>query len=77
VTDQGIGISEKELPYIFERFYRAHKGEKKEIKGSGLGLTIAKEIVTGHGGRIRAESIPGKGSTFTFELPVYNEDWSQ
>ena len=77
VTDQGIGISEKELPYIFERFYRAHKGEKKEIKGSGLGLTIAKEIVTGHGGRIRAESIPGKGSTFTFELPVYNEDWSE
>lgn len=78
VTDRGIGIPENELPYIFDRFYRAHKGENgREIKGSGLGLTIAKEIVTGHGGRIRAESTPGEGSTFTFELPVYDEDWSE
>ena len=78
VEDRGIGIPEDELPYIFDRFYRAHKGEKsREIKGSGLGLTIAKEIINGHGGRIHGKSAPGKGSLFAFELPVYNEDWSE
>lgn len=78
VEDRGIGIPKEELPYIFERFYRAHKGERnREIKGSGLGLTIAKEIINGHGGGIHGESAPGRGSLFTFELPVYNEDWSE
>ncbi len=78
VRDRGIGIFQEDLPYIFERFYRAHQGEKaREIKGSGLGLTIAREIVTGHGGKIRVESTAGEGSVFTFELPIYNEDWSE
>lgn len=65
VTDTGIGIPEEHLPYIFDAFYRG----KRDLKGSGLGLSIAKTIVEAHGGRIWVESIPGKGSTFSFTLP--------
>ncbi|MDA8340149.1 MAG: ATP-binding protein, partial [Nitrospiraceae bacterium] len=65
VKDTGIGISEDHLPYIFDAFYRG----KRDLKGSGLGLSIAKTIVEAHGGRIWVESIPGKGSTFSFTLP--------
>ena len=65
VTDTGIGIPEDHLPYIFDAFYRG----KRDLKGSGLGLSIAKTIVEAHGGRIWVESIPGKGSTFSFTLP--------
>ncbi|MCL4536018.1 MAG: HAMP domain-containing histidine kinase, partial [Nitrospirae bacterium] len=65
LKDTGIGISEDHLPYIFDAFYRG----KRDLKGSGLGLSIAKTIVEAHGGRIWVESIPGKGSTFSFTLP--------
>ena len=64
VKDTGIGIPEDHLPYIFDAFYRTGNS-----KGSGLGLSIAKTIIEGHGGRIWVESIPAKGSTFSFTLP--------
>ncbi len=64
VKDTGIGIPEDQLPYIFDAFYRAGNS-----KGSGLGLSIAKTIIEGRGGRIWVESIPAKGSTFSFTLP--------
>ncbi len=68
VSDTGIGILPEELPHIFEKFYRGRAEE--EVSGSGLGLSIAKQIVEAHGGKIWVESTPGQGSTFTFTLPV-------
>jgi signal transduction histidine kinase len=65
VEDTGTGIPEDQLPYIFDAFYRA----RRNTKGSGLGLTIAKTIIEAHGGRIWAESTPAKGSVFSFTLP--------
>jgi signal transduction histidine kinase len=70
VSDTGKGIPPKDLPVIFERFYRVDKSRARTTGGSGLGLTIAKRLVEAHGGTISAESQKGKGSTFTFTLPV-------
>jgi signal transduction histidine kinase len=70
VIDTGEGISAEDLPNIFERFYRVDKSRARSTGGSGLGLTIAKRLVEAHGGRIWAESEPGKGSIFSFTLPV-------
>lgn len=69
VTDQGIGISKADTEYLFERFYRVDKARSREQGGSGLGLAISKEVVELHGGQIWVDSIPGKGSTFSVELP--------
>ncbi len=69
VTDTGVGVSEEDLPYIFERFYRVDKARYDNNNESGLGLAIAKSIVEAHGGSISAESTPGKGTTFTILLP--------
>ncbi len=69
IHDNGIGISKEELPYIFERFYRADKSRNRTTGGSGIGLTIAKSIIQAHGGSVTAESELGKGSTFTVSLP--------
>jgi two-component system phosphate regulon sensor histidine kinase PhoR len=69
VRDNGIGIPKEDLARIFERFYRVDKGRSQEIGGTGLGLSIVKHIVQTHGGRVWAESQPGKGSTFYFILP--------
>ena len=68
VTDQGIGIAAKDLPHIFDRFFRVERMRKAE--GTGLGLYITKRLVEAHGGHIRVESEEGKGSTFSFTLPV-------
>ena len=67
VSDTGCGIPEDQLPLIFERFHRADPS--RSDGGAGLGLSIARQIAESHGGQIRAESTPGKGSTFTLLLP--------
>lgn len=76
VTDTGEGISAGDLTRIFERFYRVDKSRARATGGSGLGLTIARSLVEAHGGKIRAESEPGKGSRFSFTLPIANNRFS-
>jgi signal transduction histidine kinase len=70
VTDTGEGIPAKDLPNIFERLYRVDKSRTRATGGSGLGLTIAKRLVEAHGGKIEVQSEPGKGSRFSFTVPV-------
>jgi signal transduction histidine kinase len=71
ISDSGPGIPPGELEQIFERFHRLDQGRPRERGGSGLGLAIARAIVEAHGGSIHADSAPGKGATFTMELPGY------
>ena len=70
VMDTGEGVPPEELPYIFERFYRVDKSRTRATGGSGLGLTIAKRLIEAHGGKIEAHSEPGRGSCFTFTIPI-------
>jgi signal transduction histidine kinase len=70
VQDNGIGIPAADLPFIFDEFYRVQNQATENIKGTGLGLAIVKRIVEAHGGYIWAESVEGKGSTFSFFLPT-------
>jgi len=70
VSDDGEGIPAEDLPHIFDRFWRGNRSQGGERRlGSGLGLAIARQLVESHGGAISAESQPGKGTTFTIELP--------
>jgi signal transduction histidine kinase len=73
VEDTGPGIQPEHLPRLFERFYRVDTARSRDEGGTGIGLAIARSVVEAHGGRIWAESEPGKGSTFTFDLPVARE----
>lgn len=70
VSDQGVGIPTDELPNIFMKFFRSKHAKTSPVKGSGLGLYLAKYFVELHNGSISAESTPGQGSTFTVELPI-------
>lgn len=70
IADTGRGIPPEDLPYVFERFYRADKSRTRASGGSGLGLAIARQIIEAHGGHIWTESQVGEGSTFFFALPV-------
>jgi histidine kinase len=70
VADTGPGIPPEHLPRLFERFYRADLARSQKDGGTGIGLAIARSVVEAHGGRIWADSRPGEGSVFTFELPV-------
>jgi signal transduction histidine kinase len=72
IADQGIGISPEDQDNIFNRFYQAEKITSGEKQGTGLGLSICKEIVERHNGRIWVNSQKGKGSVFSFTLPVMN-----
>ena len=69
VSDQGVGIPEKHLPFIFERFYRVDTSRDRIRGGAGLGLAIARALVAAHGGHIFASSIEGEGTTISFWLP--------
>ena len=70
MSDQGIGIAKEELPKIFERFYRSDSARKSETGGHGLGLSIARIIIMGHGGQLRVRSKVGAGTTFFVDLPT-------
>jgi len=70
VADTGKGMSEEDLPHIFDRYYRADTTQDDTTEGTGLGLAITKRIVELHGSTITVESNPGAGSTFSFTLPA-------
>jgi PAS domain S-box-containing protein len=70
VTDKGVGISSEGMKNLFNRFYQAESIVTGKTRGTGLGLSICKGIIEAHGGRIWAESIPGRGSIFSFSLPL-------
>jgi len=70
VIDSGVGIPADELPRIFERFYRVDVSRSRSTGGAGLGLSIVRQLVAAHGGRVWAESTAGEGSTFSFTLPT-------
>jgi len=73
VQDQGIGMSQEDLPHIFDKFFRVEREETAHISGTGLGLSIAKYIVESHNGRIDVESQVGKGTTVSFGLPIWKD----
>lgn len=82
ISDQGLGIPKKDLPLIFDRFYRVDKARSRAQGGTGLGLAITKEIIKQHGGFIWAKSDYGKGSTFTIVLPydrdnILDDEWEE
>jgi signal transduction histidine kinase len=68
VTDTGEGIASEKLPHVFDRFYQVDPA--RSSRGSGLGLSISRWIAQAHGGTIKVESAPGRGSTFIVEIPV-------
>ena len=70
VRDQGIGMDQKEVGKIFQKFYRTRKAEQSGESGTGIGLSIVEQIVVQHGGKIEVESAPGRGSCFTLVLPA-------
>lgn len=74
IKDQGIGIDPRDIPYLFEKFYRANFSDTRGIGGTGLGLSIVKQIVEKHRGTIEVESVPNKGTKFTLKFPSKKEE---
>ena len=74
VKDFGIGIRKEEINKVFERFYRGGDTLTRTVKGSGLGLTLVRQIVEVHHGKVYVESEPGHGSTFSIKLPLYRNE---
>jgi len=72
VTDEGIGIEKEDLPRVFDKFYRGRRGDRHDVRGTGLGLALVKAAAEGHGGKVAVTSAPGKGSRFCLQLPVEN-----
>ncbi len=70
VSDTGTGIGPADLPFVFDRFYRADKSRARQTGGAGLGLAIVKQLILAHGGSLDVTSEPGRGSTFTFSLAI-------
>ena len=70
VRDKGIGIANKDVKHIFDKFFRVHSGSRHDVKGFGLGLHYVKTIIDAHSGRIEVNSAVGQGTTFRIQLPV-------
>jgi two-component system OmpR family sensor kinase len=77
VRDTGMGIAPEDLPHIFEPFYRSRDAVAAQIHGSGLGLSLVRQVVEAHGGRVSVQSAPGNGSAFTIYLPCASNDGRQ
>jgi signal transduction histidine kinase len=69
VADRGPGIPESEVPHVFDAFYRGRRARERQIRGSGLGLSLVQQVAREHGGRVEVSSSPGNGSTFSIVLP--------
>src|SRR5581483_9324734 len=77
VADTGMGISEKNLPHVFDRFWQADGSSKRKYQGVGIGLALVKELAEIQGGKVTVESQEGKGTTFTVRLPCHKADAAQ
>jgi two-component system sensor histidine kinase BaeS len=73
VADSGIGIAAEDLPHVFTRFWRGEKSRSRHTGGAGIGLSIVKELVQAHGGKVSVESVSGEGSVFRVALPLWEE----
>jgi signal transduction histidine kinase len=70
IRDRGIGIAERDIPYIFDRLYRADPARSRASGGAGLGLALVKWVVEAHEGRVHVTSAPGYGSSFELLFPI-------